>query len=101
MSNENVGDIIGRLWAANYPVVLGRIASIETGIAAIRTGALPTDEAVTVAYREAHNLAGALGSYGRPEGSVDARALMELLASDGPDPESLTALLTRIEEACA
>lgn len=101
MSNEDVGDMIARLWAAQYPVVLGRFASIEHGIDAIRAGATPADEAVQVAYREAHNLAGALGSYGRPEGSVLARELMAALAEAGPDPDSLSMLVSGIKEACA
>ncbi len=101
MSREDVGDIIERLWVAHYPVVQGRFASIELGIDAIRTGASPTDEAVAVAYREAHNLAGALGSYGRSQGSVIARELMAALAEPGPDPESLSLLVSRIKEACS
>ncbi len=100
MSHEEVGDIIARLWAAHYQVVLGRFASIEHGIDAIRAGAAPADAAVQVAHREAHNLAGALGSYGRPEGSVLARELMGALAEPGPDPESLSLLVSRIKEEC-
>ena len=101
MSHEAISDIIARLWAEQYPVVLARFASIEHGIEAIRAGDSPADDAVQVAYREAHNLAGALGSYGRPEGSVLARELMGALATQGPDPESLSLLLCRIKEACS
>ncbi|NTV39926.1 MAG: hypothetical protein HGA51_08240 [Demequinaceae bacterium] len=101
MNGEEVGDMIARLWVAQYPVVLGRFAAIDEGIESIRAGASPSDAVVQVAYREAHNLAGALGSYGRPEGSVLARELMGALAEQGPDPESLSALVARIREACA
>lgn len=101
MSHDEIADMIARLWAAQYPVVLARFTSIEHGIDAIRAGASPTHEAVLVAYREAHNLAGALGSYGRPEGSVLARELMVALAAPGRDPESLSLLVSRIKEACS
>jgi len=101
MSQEDIGDMIARLWAAQYPVVLGRFAAIDHGIDAITAGASPADDAVQVAYREAHNLAGALGSYGRAEGSVLARELMGALAETGPDPEALASLLGRIKEACS
>jgi len=101
MSHEDPLDIIARLWEAHRDVVVARIASIRAGIDAIRAGAAPADDAVQDAYRAAHNLAGALGSYGRAEGSVFARDMMTSIAEPGADPDALTTLLTRIEEACA
>jgi len=101
MSHEDPLDIIARLWEAHREVVAARIVSIEAGIDAIRAGAGPSDDAVQDAYRAAHNLAGALGSYGRAEGSVLARDMMTSILEPGADPGTLRSLLTQIEAACS
>jgi HPt (histidine-containing phosphotransfer) domain-containing protein len=53
------------------------------------------------AQRAAHNLAGSLGSYGRPEGSELARRIDLALSSDptdGPADSDLQHLIRRLKE---
>ena len=68
---------IAALWDQFRPLVQSRVDLIDDHLSGRGDG-----DAVEVA-RAAHNLAGALGSYGRPEGSVLARRIEQaLLAGD-------------------
>ncbi|MGY1814790.1 Hpt domain-containing protein [Blastococcus sp. SYSU D00820] len=88
-------DAVARLWARFRPLVTERLSVIQDH--------LDGDPAVSreAAVRAAHNLAGSLGSYGRPEGSVLARRIEEALGGTGApeDPAGLQALAARLRAA--
>ncbi|WNM24685.1 Hpt domain-containing protein [Demequina capsici] len=92
--------IIAELWERFRPTIAARLEAIDAGLVAIRQGAGAGDARVTDAHRAAHNLAGALGSYERPEGSVVARRLMAALEQARPDAEAVAALLAELREHC-
>ncbi len=99
--HENPQDIIARLWEGHRGVVVERLAMIHRGVDAVDRGEARSHQAVVEAHRASHNLAGALGSYGRPEGSAYARELMDLITDPASDPSHLRSLLEMIEGACA
>lgn len=71
-------DLVALLWARNRDRVLGHVAELSGGLAALAEGR-PAD---TVALaRLAHRLAGSLGTYGRP-GSDVARRVERALAGE-------------------
>ena len=97
--------LIERLWATFQPLAVERVATVA---AYVTTGACPPRDADTSApdrtgtspwaqaRQAAHDLAGSLGSYGRPEGSALAARLEALLDGHG-DPADAPALLAAIE----
>jgi hypothetical protein len=79
--DEGLHAAIAALWRDAQPRALGRVEVLEAAVAALGAGAL--DEAAAVeATREAHKLAGALGTFGMPAGSTRARAI-ELRLDEG------------------
>jgi HPt (histidine-containing phosphotransfer) domain-containing protein len=94
---------ISALWRDARPRVIERVATLEEALAALRAGTLDADLADR-ARREAHKLAGALGTFGMPLGTDRARDVERgLAAGAGPEDEpALTAAardLRRIAEA--
>lgn len=92
--------LIARMWERFRPLAEERVQTIDayvrTGTAA-RLASVPTprsadavdecESARARARQAAHDLAGSLGSYGRPNGSELARRVEELLlADDGSAP---------------
>ena len=73
---------IAALWRDARPRALERVEQIQTAVAALAAGTLDAD-AAAAATREAHKLAGALGTFGMPEGTAHARAIEHALAA-GP-----------------
>src|SRR3954467_4051880 len=71
---------IAALWRDARPRALDRVATLEAAVAALRDGALAGDAAVE-ATREAHKLAGALGTFGMPAGTRHARTVEQRLAA--------------------
>ena len=65
---------IAALWDEARPRALARVDAVEDAVAALMGGALD-DETRDGARREAHKLAGSLGTFGVPEGSTIAREL--------------------------
>ncbi|WP_084125271.1 Hpt domain-containing protein [Demequina sp. NBRC 110054] len=100
MSAQDPSAIIAALWERFRPTVAERLATLEEGLAAIRAGASGSDQAIRDAHRAAHNLAGALGSYERPEGSVVARTLMAELGAPRPGADTVEALIEKVREHC-
>jgi HPt (histidine-containing phosphotransfer) domain-containing protein len=76
MSDPQPAEAIAALWERFRPLVTSRIEILERFAAG--------DDSVKVedAARAAHNLAGALGSYGRHEGSETARRIERALRPD-------------------
>jgi HPt (histidine-containing phosphotransfer) domain-containing protein len=78
--DEGLDAAIAALWGDARPRALGRVAAIEAAVARLRDGALDGEEAAE-ATREAHKLAGALGTFGMPAGSARARGIERTLAA--------------------
>jgi HPt (histidine-containing phosphotransfer) domain-containing protein len=72
---------IAALWRDARPRALERVEVIERAAAALRRGDLSA-ELEEDARRDAHKLAGALGTFGMPDGTTHARAI-ELLLEGG------------------
>jgi len=81
---------IAALWRDARPRALDRVATLEAAVAALRDGPLAADVGVE-ATREAHKLAGALGTFGMPAGTRHARTVEQRLAA-GAAPEDAAAL---------
>lgn len=81
MSGEgtDVAAITAQLWERFRPLVAERVQVLRSW--ADGDEGVPREDAA----RAAHNLAGALGSYGRTEGSAVARRADVALAGDVPD----------------
>lgn len=65
---------IADLWRDAQPRALARVTVLERAVAALRSGDLPP-ELADEARREAHKLAGSLGTFGMPAGTDHARAV--------------------------
>lgn len=77
---EEVAALLEQLWQANRGVLLDRLDVVVAGL----SGAPGTD--LQDAARQAHSLAGALGTYGRPGSPLlksAERALADGAADDG------------------
>jgi DNA-binding response OmpR family regulator len=94
---------IAALWLQARDRALGRVDVVEEAVAELLGGALDGDLGDR-ARREAHKLAGALGTFGMPDGTDHARAL-EMTLEAGARPADAPALaehvtvLRRIVEA--
>ena len=75
----SAADAVARLWLTFKPLVAARIALLQ------RYADGDSEVTVDEAASTAHKLAGALGSYGRHEGTRVAREIEVLLAHDGGD----------------
>jgi HPt (histidine-containing phosphotransfer) domain-containing protein len=67
---------------------------LEDAVAALGRGELDT-EGGAAATREAHKLAGSLGTFGMPDGTTQARAIERALAA-GATPADAPALSERV-----
>ena len=85
---------VAALWVEARPRALERVDAIEDAVAALMAGALD-DASRDGARREAHKLAGSLGTFGVPEGSTIARGL-ELALEAGPQPADALALSEQV-----
>ncbi len=93
---EPTSDAVTKLWQRFRPLVQSRIDVIERF--ALGDGSVQAEDAA----RAAHNLAGALGSYGRHDGTLIARRIEHAVRSADPDrfghlPEELAALRAAVE----
>lgn len=88
-------ELVEQLWQQFRPLVDQRLQQID----AVASG---TGDP-SVAARAAHNLAGALGSYGRTTASAIAREIDLAFSSAGPgtspNPQWLTAAVQRLKVA--
>jgi HPt (histidine-containing phosphotransfer) domain-containing protein len=72
---------VAKLWERAKPNALDQLSQIEIAIQALFTTVLdePTQK---IAERQAHKLAGSLGTYGLPQGSELAKQIETILESD-------------------
>lgn len=101
--NAGLDAAIAALWHDAQPRALARVEVLEAAVAALGGGGLEPDDAAE-ATREAHKLAGALGTFGIPAGSETARAIEQRLAdgateADAPALADGVAALRAIVEA--
>ena len=94
--HEGLDAAIAALWRDAQPRAVERVGVIQAAVAALASGDLDAESAAAAA-REAHKLAGALGTFGMPDGTVHARALEHALVA-GPSEQDAPALA---EEAAA
>jgi HPt (histidine-containing phosphotransfer) domain-containing protein len=102
-SDADLAAAIAALWNDAQPRALARVAMLEAAVAALAGGALD-DGAAAEATGEAHKLAGALGTFGMPDGTERARTIEQRLARGvtAADADELTgdvAALRAIVEA--
>lgn len=83
---DDLAAAMARLWTANRPKILARATTVLAALEDLAAGRSYDREA---AAREAHTLAGALGTYGRP-GSALFSEVERVLAGDveGCEPEA-------------
>ncbi len=72
---------VAGVWERMRPMILARVPPIEAAVAALLEGRLEEDLRGW-AVREAHKLAGSLGTFGFPEGSRVAREIEDLLQEE-------------------
>jgi diguanylate cyclase (GGDEF)-like protein len=72
--DAGLSSAVQQLWEQARPGALGRMDAIDDAVAAVMGGAL-TDEQRAQAQREAHKLAGSLGTFGLRDATAHAAAL--------------------------
>ncbi|MFJ3446483.1 Hpt domain-containing protein [Streptomyces sp. NPDC086081] len=89
---------IEELWAGIRHLAEERLALIEHVVEISKTAA-PDPAAVEEARRAAHNLAGSLGSFHRPDGSRAARHAEDALTPPSIDRDRLIEAVTHLRAA--
>lgn len=80
---------IEAIWLRHRELMFTRMSQIDSALRDAAVGTLDADTRAA-AHRDAHKLAGALGTFGLHEGTVCARQIENDLGSDGSlDAESL------------
>ena len=88
-SNAGLDAAIAALWRDAQPRALARVVVLEGAVAALGAGGL--DEATGLeAAGEAHKLAGALGTFGMPKGTDEARAVEQRFAEGAAPGDAAT-----------
>jgi HPt (histidine-containing phosphotransfer) domain-containing protein len=77
---ESIVEAMNRLWAQYLPQIEERVQTLEQAAAAHESGTA-TQSDCEQAMAAAHKLAGVLGTFGLPEGSVLAREMEALYAA--------------------
>jgi HPt (histidine-containing phosphotransfer) domain-containing protein len=101
--DQGLAAAIAALWGDARPRALARVCALEAAVEALAAGTLD-GPATAEAVREAHKLAGALGTFGMPAATEHARALELRLAAgaapaDAPELAGGVAALRAIVEA--
>jgi DNA-binding response OmpR family regulator len=78
---SDLAAVLAGLWQQSLPVITGRIATVEAAALAALDGTLGREQR-RAAERDAHKLAGSLGTFGYHRGSRHARDLEWLLQGD-------------------
>ena len=74
IDQPNLSEAVERLWTRFLPQMLERVAILETAAAACNAGNLSIEQRQT-ANDAAHKLAGVLGTFDLPRGTILAREL--------------------------
>jgi HPt (histidine-containing phosphotransfer) domain-containing protein len=78
---KELDDLLQALWVKNYPILLERLKLIRDATDKLDAGSLDK-QARKDGEEAAHKLAGILGTFGLPRGSVLASKIEALLAGD-------------------
>jgi HPt (histidine-containing phosphotransfer) domain-containing protein len=78
----SIAEAMNRLWAQYLPQIEERVRTLELAAAAIESGSLSAEQCGQ-ATAAAHKLAGVLGTFGLPEGTLLAREA-EAFFAGGP-----------------
>lgn len=78
---KELDDLLQALWVKNYPLLLDRLKLIRDAKDKLDAGSLD-QQARKDGEEAAHKLAGILGTFGLPQGSVLASKIEALLAGD-------------------
>jgi HPt (histidine-containing phosphotransfer) domain-containing protein len=73
---------IEAIWLRHRPLIFSRMDDLDNAVRAFAEGRLD-DEMSAVAHRDAHRLAGSLGTFGLHDGTTLARMLEAAFAPDG------------------
>ncbi len=93
---SEVPDFVREMWAEVRPGVIARTDGV---VALAREWAATGDaDAWQSLLREAHQLAGALGSYGQADAGAAAVALDSCVRSAAPDPQAVVEAAVRLRE---
>jgi HPt (histidine-containing phosphotransfer) domain-containing protein len=98
-SPEQLNKEINDLWQKHLPLMRSRIETIQLAVDALRKSRL-TQDLRAEAAREAHNLAGSLGTFGLEHGSEAATEIEKLLSegsSDSVPAEKLSRYLDKVK----
>lgn len=92
---------LAAIWQKSLPRVNEQIAVLE-GIAASLAGGPLAAEEMRVGEREAHKLAGSLGTFGFQDGTRIAREIETLMGSaTSPDPAFMASLVVELRKSIA
>ena len=87
---------VGEIWKRSRPKTLERVDTVERAIVALLEGMLD-EELRRLAEREAHKLAGTVGTFGFAEGSRLARGIEQAFAAvDSLEPDSIFELSEQV-----
>lgn len=99
--NSELRKGLAAIWQKSLPRVKEQISTLEGIAEALAGGPLDADQMRT-GEREAHRLAGSLGTFGFHEGTRIARELETLLGSNtSPDPAFVSSLVRELRESIA
>lgn len=78
-----LADRVAAIWQKFRPAIVERLVVLDEAAAALAGGRLDTDGR-RAAFREAHKLAGSLGTFGFGVGSQLAREIEQMLNGESP-----------------
>ena len=87
-SGIDLKSVLDRLWNDHRELTLSRLSVVRTATEAAEAGTLDREVRLH-GEREAHKLAGSLGTFGLQEATEAARKVEGILGSDSPTPEQL------------
>lgn len=90
-------NFLTEIWNRHHAQMLDRVASIDAAIVALEHHCL-TPEIRKQAWHSAHNLAGALGTFGLPLGSQVAKQIERLLANTELTPAQIAQLQSGVDK---
>jgi HPt (histidine-containing phosphotransfer) domain-containing protein len=100
-SNSELRKGLAAIWQKSLPRVNEQIAALEAIAESLAGGPLDAEEMRT-GEREAHKLAGSLGTFGFHEGTRIAREIETLMGSGrSPDPAFMSSLVSALRKSIA
>ncbi|WP_290653087.1 Hpt domain-containing protein, partial [Aquisalimonas sp.] len=96
-SEEQLAAGVAALWQRARPSIAERIALLDEAVSALAAGVLPRERREQ-AQREAHKIAGSVGTFGFTIATYHARLLERLLAVDQPGGEDVRIAALHVSE---